>query len=98
MPHRLSLQSNNNLRMQLGSANTLCEFKRIVNEIKNKYLPYHEGALIWENTVAENSQNLILPPWLCQSYVRIPPDEHIKLVEEKQKDEVCIEKHQVSLD
>lgn len=71
--------------MQLGAANTLQEFRRIINLLKDKYLPYHEGVLQWEETVEENSSNLALPPWLCQSYVRLSPEDHLKKVEEKNK-------------
>lgn len=84
--YRLSLEGNNKLRMELGAANTLQEFKRIVNVIKETYLSYHEGLKMWEFTTEENSQNLILPPWICQPYVRMAPDQHIKLVKEKEKE------------
>lgn len=70
--------------MELGAANNFDKFKWIVNAIKDKYMPYEEGLQQWDKTTEENSQNLILPPWLCQPYVRMAPDQHIKLVEAKQ--------------
>lgn len=84
--HVLSITENNSLRIQLGAANTLNEFKRIVNELKNKYKPYHEGEITWKNTVEVDTQNLMLAPWLCQPYIRILPEEHIRKVEEKRKE------------
>lgn len=82
----MTIPDNNNIRIQLGAANTLTEFKRIVNELKHNYKPYHEGDICWCNNVEEDSQNLILPPWLCQPYIRILPEEHIKKVEHKRKE------------
>lgn len=34
---------------------------------------------------AENDCNLYLPPWICQPYVRMDPNDHVKLLAEKQK-------------
>ncbi|KAI4470216.1 trna-dihydrouridine synthase [Holotrichia oblita] len=83
--HILSLPENNELRIQLGSANTLHTFRSIVVEIRDMYLPYHEGKLKWEQkTTEEGALNIVLPPWLCQPYVRIPPDEHLKKIEDHQ--------------
>lgn len=78
----LSLPENNELRMQLGAANTLEIFRNIVDEIKDTYLPYHEGKIKWDQTVEEGCFDLVLPPWLCQPYVRLPPEEHLKKVED----------------
>lgn len=80
------MPENNNIRISLGAANTLTEFKRIVNLIKDKYLPYHSGLIKWEQTIEDGTENLVLPPWLCQSYVRMSPEEHLKKVDEKQKE------------
>lgn len=71
--------------MRLGAANTLGTFKSITLEIKDKYEPFHLAKLSWSETTELGTQNLVLPPWLCQPYVRMQPDEHIKVVEEKQK-------------
>ncbi|KAJ8951705.1 hypothetical protein NQ314_007646 [Rhamnusium bicolor] len=84
--HLLSIPSNNSIRIRLGAANTMEQFKVIVNELKDMYTPYHEGFKKWEETTEHDSQNLILPPWLCQSYVRDTPENHIKKVEEQRKD------------
>ncbi|EFA01195.1 tRNA-dihydrouridine(16/17) synthase [NAD(P)(+)]-like [Tribolium castaneum] len=80
--HVLSIPKNNDLRIQLGAANTLEEFKRIVNVMKDLYEPFHQGTKLWQDTTERNTENLILPPWLCQPYVRVCPEEHLKRVEE----------------
>lgn len=82
---RLSLPSNNNLRIELGAANNLGEFRRIIGVIKNIYESFHEGREIWKESVEDNTQNLVLPPWLCQPYIRTCPEEHLKKVEKNTK-------------
>lgn len=57
------------------------EFRTVVEMFKSRYLPIHEGELPWNITYTD--YNLDLPPWLCKSYVRITPEEHIKKIEEK---------------
>jgi tRNA-dihydrouridine synthase 1 len=80
--HVLSIPSNNNLRIQLGAANTTEEFRRITKVIKDMYEPFHEGLSVWSDTTEYDSENLVLPPWLCQPYVRVCPEKHLKKVEE----------------
>lgn len=84
---RLSLPENNQIRIRLGEANSLGLFSQIVEELKNKYLPFHQGLEVWPFTTEEGSQNLILPPWLCQSYVRRNVEDHKKKVEENSESE-----------
>ncbi|XP_018572116.1 tRNA-dihydrouridine(16/17) synthase [NAD(P)(+)]-like isoform X2 [Anoplophora glabripennis] len=81
--HILSIPSNNHVRIRLGAANTMEQFKVIVNELKDMYEPYHEGLKRWEETTEGGTQNLVLPPWLCQPYVRDTPENHVRKVEEK---------------
>ncbi|KAG5885453.1 hypothetical protein JTB14_037034 [Gonioctena quinquepunctata] len=85
--HVLSIPSNNSLRIRLGAANTLDQFENIITELQNMYEPFHEGLQKWDQTVENDTKNLILPPWLCQSYVRDTPENHIKKVEENRKKE-----------
>jgi len=84
--HVLSLPENNPLRMELGAANTLDQFINITNQIKLMYERYHLGIKAWEHTVETDSQNLVLPPWLCQPYVRDSPENHVKRVEVKREE------------
>ncbi|CAG9763947.1 unnamed protein product [Ceutorhynchus assimilis] len=65
--HVLSLTENNDLRVQLGAANTLEQFKNISNKIKISYEKYHKGLSIWPHS---DNYDMTLPPWLCQPYVR----------------------------
>lgn len=53
---------------------TMESFKNVVYGLRDRYLPYHEGRLAWPQQPSD--YNLKLPPWLCQPYVRHPPEEH----------------------
>ncbi|KAL3274948.1 hypothetical protein HHI36_019724 [Cryptolaemus montrouzieri] len=81
--HMLSAPDNNDIRMRLGEANSIELFQHIIKELKDKYLPYHKGEKCWKQTTEEGSQNLVLPPWLCQSHVRMNAEDYKKKIEEK---------------
>nr|CAH7739107.1 unnamed protein product [Callosobruchus chinensis] len=84
--HVLSVPDNNDIRIRLGAANTMEQFRLIVKELKALYEPHHYGLVKWDHTVETDSQNLILPPWLCQPYIRDTPENYVKKVEERRKD------------
>lgn len=67
---RLTIPENNDLRIRLGQANTMDQFRTIVKEIQEIYEPYNLGTKSWGNCTEPDTQNLLLPPWLCQPYVR----------------------------
>lgn len=75
---RLSIRTNNDRRIALGSANKMEQFVNIVNEFKEMYEPLHEGVKKWDVTVETDSHDINLPPWLCQPYVRSSIAEEVK--------------------
>lgn len=84
------MESNSTIRSDLATAQNLEDFIKIVECLKNKYLPFHNGEQLYSQEIEGiketdeiNDYNLKLPPWICQPYVRIPPSEHIKKMEEK---------------
>ncbi|CAH1962054.1 unnamed protein product [Acanthoscelides obtectus] len=81
--HVLSISENNDIRIRLGAANTMEQFHQIVNELKAIYEPYHSGLMKWDQSMEIDSQNLIMPPWLCQPYIRDTPENYVKKVEER---------------
>lgn len=62
-------------------------------KIKEKYLLYHEGEISINNdeSLSRNGFNLILPPWLCQPYVRMSPEEHTKKMEKLNTEQVTLD-------
>lgn len=77
----LSLPENSEEREILGRNSTMESFRSVVDNLRKKYLPYHEGKLTWRPDTED--YNLKLPPWLCQPYVRSSPEEHINKLESK---------------
>ncbi|XP_050420103.1 tRNA-dihydrouridine(16/17) synthase [NAD(P)(+)]-like [Adelges cooleyi] len=70
--HVFCLPENESIREILAKGQTRDEFRRAINLLKDKYLPFHTGVLPWDNV--QNDYNLVFPPWLCQPYLRaIPP-------------------------
>lgn len=72
----------------MATAMTIEAFREVVNSLREKYLPFHEGEKVWDGEPTENSVidfNLAIPPWICQPYYRPPPAEHKQMQEEKMK-------------
>lgn len=85
---RLLLKSNFKEREDMALAHSNDEFRAVVNRLAEKYKPIHEGTLTWygESDSDESEVydcNLKIPPWICQPYYRLPPEEHKQLIEEK---------------
>ncbi|CAB3224613.1 unnamed protein product [Arctia plantaginis] len=80
-----SLQENNEDRQLLATGQNLNDFRRVCINVKDKYLPYHEGQLFFDDdeNICRHGYNLILPPWICQPYVRMSPEEHTQKMEKK---------------
>ncbi|KAJ0180568.1 hypothetical protein K1T71_003972 [Dendrolimus kikuchii] len=76
-------EENNNDRQLLATAQNLDDFRKVCYNVKDKYVPYHEGKLNFEedNRITRVGYNLILPPWICQPYVRMSPEEHTQKME-----------------
>lgn len=72
----------------MAIAYTIEAFKEVVNRLADKYRPFHEGEAVWDGEPTDDyvpDCNLMIPPWICQPYYRMPPAEHKQLIEEKQK-------------
>ncbi|XP_018400673.1 PREDICTED: tRNA-dihydrouridine(16/17) synthase [NAD(P)(+)]-like [Cyphomyrmex costatus] len=78
--HVFCLAENQEERENLATNSTLEAFKSVTYALRDRYLPYHEGHLIWQT--GKTDYNLELPPWLCQPYVREPPQEYTQKLQE----------------
>ncbi|KAK0160501.1 hypothetical protein PV328_007907 [Microctonus aethiopoides] len=81
----LCLPENAEERVRLAVQSSMESFKTVVDRLRERYLPYHEGKLVWRTECDDADYNLKLPPWLCQSYVRSSPEEHINKIQAKQE-------------
>ncbi|PNF31298.1 hypothetical protein B7P43_G12649 [Cryptotermes secundus] len=81
--HCLCLPENFELRADLATGSDLSDFRSTVLQLRDCYLPYHEGTKTWAGDTGIG-YNLIHPPWICQPYMRITPEEHLKKLVEKQ--------------
>ncbi|XP_076622415.1 dihydrouridine synthase 1 [Colletes latitarsis] len=77
--HTLCLAENKEERENLARNSTMESFRSVVYSLRDRYLPYHEGRLTWQEETAD--YNLKLPPWLCQPYVRNSPEEQMQRLE-----------------
>ncbi|XP_046396936.1 tRNA-dihydrouridine(16/17) synthase [NAD(P)(+)]-like isoform X2 [Ischnura elegans] len=81
--HCLSLPVNYDLRANLAKSSTLEEFRKVVEDLRDRFLPYHlgkneEGAeeakkIEFHNPEDESKSSTPWPwhpPWLCQPYIR----------------------------
>jgi tRNA-dihydrouridine synthase 1 len=89
--HVLSLEENFDVRYEIAKAQELKQFEVSVNKIRQRYEQYHTGQEKYTKASGEfslilglisfsKSFDVDLPydVWLCQPYVRMPPDEYLK--------------------
>ncbi|KAL0272176.1 UNVERIFIED_CONTAM: hypothetical protein PYX00_005256 [Menopon gallinae] len=84
--HILSLPENKDARSDLASNGSVEEFRKVANTIRDRYEPYHEGRVVWKEGYSD-SYDLVLPPWLCKPYVRPPPEDHLRKMQELRNNE-----------
>ncbi len=80
--HCLQMKENFDVRHVVAKGSTLDDFERAAEMIKERMEPYHKKEK--EFQLPEELKNAILshPPWICQPYVRPPPEEHLKKLQE----------------
>uniref|UniRef100_A0A0N7ZBR3 tRNA-dihydrouridine(16/17) synthase [NAD(P)(+)] n=2 Tax=Scylla olivacea TaxID=85551 RepID=A0A0N7ZBR3_SCYOL len=90
--HCLSMPENFDLRYRLSKTSRVEDMIGVVEALRDRMSPYHTGEKAWEPDPASEQARLPMPPWLCQPYVRIPPEEHLKKVQESQQRALQIQK------
>jgi len=76
--HLLQIRTNFDLRERIGKSHSFEEFRDCVLQLKERFLKYHTGEETFEMPEEIQIFNLKLPPWLCQPYVRPPPDVYLE--------------------
>ena len=91
----ISHRTNADLREIIAKGQSVEEFRGAVVALRERYLKFHNREE--EFVIPEELKmfNLALPPWICQPYVRPPPDVYLekmrKLAEEERKERERIE-------
>lgn len=84
--HCLSMPENFDLRHRLSKCATIEEMGAVVQDMKDRMLSYTKEDCSWEPKKDSAEAKLPFPPWICQPYVRIPPEQHLaKLVDSRKK-------------
>jgi tRNA-dihydrouridine synthase 1 len=83
--HVLQLKANVHIRDIIAKGHSFAEFRRAVEMIRDVCLL--GGHKKWLNAEELSHYNLKFPPWICQPYVRPPPEEHLKKLEEDRQKE-----------
>lgn len=83
------MKCNVSIRENIAISHTAPEFRNYVDQLRETFEPFHNGTQTYVeeegNIGTVRDYNLRLPPWICQPYIRMEPDEHIKLLAVKQK-------------
>ncbi|CAH2073817.1 unnamed protein product, partial [Iphiclides podalirius] len=78
-----TFETNTKERELLATAQNLDDFRQVCIKIRDKYSVFHEGTINFldDDAITRQGYDLILPPWICQPYVRISPEEHTQKME-----------------
>ena len=79
------MPENFDLRYRLSKTSRVEDMISVVEDLRDRMSPYHSGERPWEPDPGSDQARLPMPPWLCQPYVRITPEEHLKKIQESQQ-------------
>jgi tRNA-dihydrouridine synthase 1 len=80
--HLLQIQANFDLREVIAKSSSLLDFRDVVKQLQLRYQDYEDGNKVWQNPEELAHYNLVHPPWICQPYVRPPPEVYVKKMED----------------
>lgn len=79
--HLLNLDCNSALRESIAVSHEVAVFRETVQKLQAIFQPYHEGRARFDEP--RTSFDVTLPPWMCQPYIRVEPEEHKRVLAEK---------------
>ena len=87
--HVFQVRSNFDLREVIAKSHSLEEFRSAVEMVRDRYIMYQEGDIEFTQPEELELFQLKYPVWICQPYVRPPPDVYLekmrKLAEEERR-------------
>eukprot|EP00092_Neocalanus_flemingeri_P006090 GFUD01006561.1.p1 GENE.GFUD01006561.1~~GFUD01006561.1.p1 ORF type:complete len:504 (-),score=175.95 GFUD01006561.1:41-1552(-) len=88
--HVFTIRTNFDLREVVAKSHSLDEFKSAVEGVRDRYIQYQEGDMVFTHPEELEIFHLKYPPWICQPYVRPPPEVYLekmrKLAEEERRE------------
>lgn len=87
--HCLQIRTNYDMRSFIAKGQSMGEFRKAAETLKERYLPYVNGEKEWEEPEEVTLFKLKFPPWVCQPYVRLPPHEHLEKMKRIQEEEAA---------
>ena len=78
----LRMRQNHDLRHEIAKGSDLDAFQAAVESLKARLEPFHLRQREFELPEELREYTLSQPPWICQPYVRPPPEEHLKKMQE----------------
>jgi len=85
--HCLQIRENFDLRQVIAKGQSVAEFRSAAEQLRERYGPYARGEQEWAAPPEVELFKLKFPPWICQPYVRIPPDEYIDKMKKIKEEE-----------
>jgi len=76
--HLLQIRTNFDLREAIGKCHSFSGFRESVMELKNRHMKHYTGETDFTTPEEITIFNLKHPPWICQPYVRPPPEVYVE--------------------
>ena len=71
-------RTNSDLREIIAKGQSVEEFRQAVVVLRERYFKFHDGKETFVMPEELEMFNLAHPPWICQPYVRPPPDVYLE--------------------
>jgi len=83
--HCFIIKENADLRQVVAKSHSLPELRGAIDVLKSRFDKYHNGEEQYEMPDELKPYNLRFPPWICQPYVRAPPEQFLEKMKKVQE-------------